>query len=112
MIAAFVIYHLLDLTAGWGHPHFQEGDVYSNLIYGFQQIPVSIAYIVAIGLLCLHLNHGIYSMFQTLGLAHPKYTPRIKATAAALSILLFLGYISIPVAVLSGLVGLNGPERL
>ncbi len=106
MIAAFVIYHLLDLTIGAGHPHFAEGEVYANLVYGFQQIPVSIAYIVAIGLLCLHLNHGIYSLFQTLGWAHPKYMPRIKRAATVISILLFLGYISIPVSVMAGVIHL------
>ncbi len=112
MIAAFVVYHLLHLTVGAVHPDFSETDVYSNVVYGFQQWPVSLAYIVAIGLLCLHLSHGIYSMFQTLGLAHPRHTPRIKAAARTLSTLIFLGYISIPVAVLTGLVAPNGPTRL
>ena len=106
MIAAFVIYHLLHMTFGVAHPRFEEGDVYANLVYGFQQIPVSIAYIVAIAFLCLHLNHGIYSMFQTLGAAHPKYTPRIKRAAAIISIVIFLGYISIPVGVMAGVVRL------
>lgn len=104
MIAAFAIYHLMDLTVGAGHPHFSETDVYSNLIYGFQHWPVALIYAIAIGLLCLHLNHGIYSMFQTLGLAHPRYTPKIKAAARGISILMFLGYVSIPAAVLAGIV--------
>jgi succinate dehydrogenase / fumarate reductase cytochrome b subunit len=106
MIAAFVIYHLLHMTAGVVHPDFQEGEVYANLVYGFQQPAVSIAYIVAIAFLCLHLNHGIYSIFQTLGAAHPKYMPRIKRTAAIISILLFLGYISIPISVMAGIIHL------
>jgi len=106
MIAAFVIYHLLHMTAGVVHPDFQEGEVFANLVYGFQQIPVSIAYIVAIAFLCLHLNHGIYSTFQTLGAAHPKYMPRIKRAAAVISILLFLGYISIPISVMAGIIHL------
>ena len=106
MIAVFVIYHLLHMTIGVAHPGFQQGQVYANLVYGFQQIPVSIAYIVAIAFLCLHLNHGIYSMFQTLGAAHPKYMPRIKRAAAIISILLFLGYISIPISVVAGVIHL------
>ena len=106
MIAAFVIYHLLHMTAGVVHPDYQEGEVFANLVYGFQQIPVSIAYIVAIAFLCLHLNHGIYSTFQTLGAAHPKYMPRIKRAAAVISILLFLGYISIPISVMAGIIHL------
>jgi succinate dehydrogenase / fumarate reductase, cytochrome b subunit len=102
-IAAFVVYHLLHLTLGTAHPDFSEHDVYANVVHGFQQWPVSLAYVVAIGLLCLHLNHGIYSMFQSLGFTHPCYTPRIRAAAAAVSILFFLGYVSIPAAVLTGI---------
>lgn len=106
MIAAFIIYHLLHFTVGAVHPRFVEGDVYANLVYGFLQWPVSLAYAIAIGLLCLHLNHGIYSIFQTLGLAHPKYMPGIKKAAMAISILFFVGFVSIPAAVLTGFVHL------
>ncbi len=112
MIAAFIVYHLLHLTVGAVHPDFSETDVYSNIVYGFQQWPVSIAYIVAVGLLCLHLSHGISSLFQTLGIAHPKYTPRIQAAARTIAILLFIGFASIPVAALTGLLMPNGPTRL
>ncbi len=112
MIAAFVIYHLLHLTVGAVHPNFSDTDVYSNVIYGFRQWPVSVAYVIAIGLLCLHLRHGIYSMFQTLGFAHPRHTPRIKKAATVISTLIFLGYISIPAAVIAHvLVPFNGVER-
>ncbi|MEP6715110.1 MAG: succinate dehydrogenase cytochrome b subunit [Terriglobia bacterium] len=106
MIAAFVIYHLLHFTVGIVHPRFTEGDVYANLVYGFSQWPVSLAYAIAIGLLCLHLNHGLFSIFQTLGLAHPKYMPGIKKGAMAISILFFVGFVSIPAAVLAGIVHL------
>jgi succinate dehydrogenase / fumarate reductase cytochrome b subunit len=112
MIAAFVIYHLLHLTTGTVHPQFSETDVYSNVVYGFQQWPVSVAYIVAMALLCMHLNHGIYSMFQTLGLAHPRYTPRIKGTARVIALVYFAGFSAIPVAVLSGVLSPAGPLRL
>jgi len=111
MIAAFIVYHLLHLTVGTVHPLFSEEDVYANVVYGFSQWPVSMAYVVAIGLLCLHLNHGIYSLFQTLGLAHPRYMAKIKAGAAAISIIFFAGYVSIPAAVLLGLLR-TGPVRL
>jgi succinate dehydrogenase / fumarate reductase, cytochrome b subunit len=112
MIAAFVVYHLLHLTVGAVHPQFSETDVYSNVVYGFQQWPVSLAYIVAIGLLCLHLSHGISSMFQSLGIAHPRHTPRIKAAARVIALLFFIGYVSIPFAALTGLLSPNGPTRL
>ncbi len=112
MIAAFIVYHLLHLTVGALHPEFSETDVYSNVINGFERWPVSLVYTIAIGLLCLHLRHGIYSMFQSLGIAHPGYTPRIKFFANAISILFFLGYVSIPAAVMSGMLAPNGPMRL
>jgi succinate dehydrogenase / fumarate reductase cytochrome b subunit len=107
VILAFVIYHLLHFTVGAVHPHFSEQDVYSNVVYGFLQWPVSLAYIVAVGLLCLHLSHGIWSMFQTLGFTHPRYTPRIRSAARAIAILFFVGYASIPLGVLTGVVRLS-----
>ena len=54
-------------------------------------------------LLCMHLYHGIWSMFQSMGLAHPRYTPVIKRGAAIIAILIAVGNISIPLAVMSGL---------
>jgi succinate dehydrogenase / fumarate reductase cytochrome b subunit len=107
VIAAFVVYHLLHMTLGTVHPHYSETDVYSNIVYGFLQWPVSVSYIVAVGLLCLHLRHGIYSVFQTLGFNHPRYTPRIKGAATVISVLYFAGYASIPLAVLTGVVRLS-----
>jgi succinate dehydrogenase / fumarate reductase cytochrome b subunit len=107
VILAFVIYHLLHFTVGVVHPRFSETDVYSNLVYGFLQWPVALAYMVAVGLLCLHLSHGISSMFQTMGFNHPKHTPRIKAGANLIAGALFLGYASIPLGVLTGVIRLS-----
>ena len=61
-------------------------------------------YILAIVLLCVHLYHGLWSMFQSLGLSHPKYTPKLKKGAAIFAILIAIGNCSIPVAVMTGLV--------
>jgi succinate dehydrogenase / fumarate reductase, cytochrome b subunit len=110
VILAFVVYHLLHLTLGAVHPHFSEHDVYSNLVYGFMQWPVSLSYIVAVGLLCVHLSHGISSMFQTLGISHPVHTPRIRRAARAIAILFFLGYASIPIGVLTGIIRLSSMD--
>jgi len=104
IILAFVIYHLLDFTFGTVNPNFQEGDVYANVIASFQLIPVSAFYIVAMLLLCMHLYHGLWSMFQSLGFSHPRYTPVLKRSAAVVAILIAAGNISIPVSVLAGLV--------
>ncbi len=106
IVAAFIVYHLLHFTFGTVHPNYREGHVYENVVYGFQRIPVSLAYIVAMILLCMHLYHGLFSMFQSLGVSHPSYTPRIKRFAAVAAILIAAGNISIPIAVMTGLVHL------
>jgi len=106
IILAFVIYHLLHLTFGLVHPGgpFNAHDVYNNVVYGFQFWPVSVFYIVAMIMLCFHLYHGLWSMFQTMGLSHPVYTPVIRVLAKVVAILIALGNISIPVAVLAGVI--------
>ena len=73
IILLFVIYHLLHFTTGTVHPSFIEGDIYHNFVAGFQSVPVSLFYIVAMLALGLHLRHGVWSMFQTLGVSHPRY---------------------------------------
>lgn len=103
IIAAFVVYHLLDFTFGTVNPGFQEGEVYGNMIRSFQVPAISAFYIIAMALLCLHLFHGVWSMFQSLGMQHPRYTPMLRRFAAVSSILIFLGFISIPISVLTGL---------
>jgi succinate dehydrogenase / fumarate reductase cytochrome b subunit len=106
IILAFIIFHLLQFTAGVLHPHatFVEGHVYANLVSGFQVWWVSAWYIFAMCLLGLHLSHGIWSMFQSVGLAHPRHTPLLRNAARAIAILIVLGYISIPISVLLGFV--------
>jgi succinate dehydrogenase / fumarate reductase cytochrome b subunit len=108
MIAAFVIYHLMDLTVGAANTvQYQDLHAYENLVYSFRRVPVSAFYVVAMILLGMHLYHGIWSMFQTLGFSHPRYTPVLKRASAYVAILLTAGFISIPIAVLTGLVGSN-----
>ena len=108
MIAAFVVYHLLDLTTGVaGAIQFRELRAYENLVYSFRRLPVSAFYIVGMILLGMHLYHGLWSIFQTVGFSHPRYTPIIKHGAAWVAVLMAAGFISIPIAVLTGLVGSN-----
>lgn len=104
LIAAFIVYHLMHFTLGVGGTPYDPNDAYGNLVAGFQVWPIAIAYIIAMGLLCLHLRHGLYSFLQTLGLNHPAYTPKVKTAASAIAILVFLGFASIPAAVLLGVV--------
>src|SRR6201996_95387 len=106
IVLAFVIFHLLHLTAGYIHPGaaFIEGDVYHNVVAGFHVWWVSVWYIFAIILLGLHLRHGIWSMFQSLGMNHPRHTPILKSTAWVVALVIVLGYISIPISVMLGVV--------
>jgi succinate dehydrogenase / fumarate reductase, cytochrome b subunit len=99
IIAAFVIYHLMQFTFGVGGTAYEQFDAYGNVINGFRVPVVSGFYILAIGLLCLHLRHGLWSMFQTLGFVHPRYMPRIKTAAGFIAFVIFCGFVSIPIAV-------------
>jgi len=102
ILAAFIVYHLLHLTLGAGGLPFQEGRVYDNVLAGFRVIPVSIAYIVATVLLGMHLRHGLWSMFQSLGVGNPRYSAGLRRFATVFSILVTLGFVSIPIAVMAG----------
>jgi succinate dehydrogenase / fumarate reductase, cytochrome b subunit len=104
VILVFVVFHLLHLTTGTVHPQFVPLNAYDNLIYGLRVVPVGLFYIVAMILVGMHLSHGIWSMFQSVGFSHPKYTPLIKKFAAIFSWLLIAGFISIPIAILAGIV--------
>jgi succinate dehydrogenase / fumarate reductase cytochrome b subunit len=106
IILAFVIYHLLNFTFGSVHPGgpFVEGSVYNNAVTSFQLWPVSLFYIIAMVLLCMHLYHGLWSMLQSLGFSHPVYTPWVQLLAKIFAVLIAIGYISIPVAVLAGII--------
>ena len=104
IIAAFVIFHLLHLTTGTIHPQFIPLHAYENLVTGFLVVPFALTYIVVMVLIGFHLSHGIWSMCQSLGLNHPRYTPKIKKLASVFSWVLIAGFISVPIAVLTGLV--------
>ena len=106
IVLAFIIFHLLQFTAGYVHPHatFAQGDVYQNVVSGFQVWYVSAWYIFAMILLGLHLSHGLWSMFQSVGIAHPRVSIYLKNAARSLAALIVLGYISIPISVLLGFI--------
>jgi succinate dehydrogenase / fumarate reductase cytochrome b subunit len=107
IVAAFVIFHVLHLTVGAVVPIQEIGpnepNVRANVITGFQNPAISGFYILAMILLCMHLYHGLWSMFQSLGFSHPRYTPKLKKGAALVAILIAIGNCSIPIAVLTGI---------
>jgi succinate dehydrogenase / fumarate reductase cytochrome b subunit len=104
IIAVFVIYHLLHFTSGSVHPQFDVHDVYRNVILGFRVWPVSVLYIIAMLALALHLWHGVWSLFQTLGLVNPRSDKILHRLAAMATLAIVIGFISIPVAVLAGFI--------
>jgi succinate dehydrogenase / fumarate reductase, cytochrome b subunit len=116
IVAAFVIYHLLHFTVqaravnltGQDFSAYLDTkgrhDVYRMMITGFSYPLVSGFYVLAIGLLCLHLSHGIAAMFQSVGFKNEAYGPSIDRFAKIGAWLIFLGYSSIPVAILLGYV--------
>ena len=106
VIALFVIGHLLHFTTGTIHPQFVELHAYENVVTGFSNPIVAALYIVAMILVAFHLSHGIWSMFQSIGFSHPRYTPMLKKFAAVFSWLLIAGFISVPIAVMAGMVRL------
>ena len=107
VIALFVIGHLLHFTTGTIHPQFVELHAYENVVTGFANPIAAGLYIVAMILVGFHLSHGIWSMFQSIGFSHPRYTPLIKKFAGVFSWILIAGFISVPIAVLAGIVRIS-----
>jgi len=112
IVLAFIIYHIAHFTVRVTDRRFallkadplNHYDVYSMMVYGFQSIYVSSFYVLGLFLLALHLSHGSSSFFQSLGLNNKTLTPRLAFGGRVFAWLLFLGYTSIPIAVLLGLV--------
>lgn len=105
LLLAFVVYHLMHFTFGNSHPQFEELQVQHNVVSGFLEWPVAVSYIVAMIFLGMHLRHGLWSMFQSLGISHPRYTPALETFATVFAVVVVLGNVSIPIAVLAGLIG-------
>jgi succinate dehydrogenase / fumarate reductase cytochrome b subunit len=104
----FILYHIGDLTFGALHPtmiaSYREGDVYRNLLGDFQLWYIAVIYIAAVLALGLHLYHAVWSMAQTLGLTYPRASRAWRKAALFFSLALTIGNITIPVAILTGLV--------
>jgi succinate dehydrogenase / fumarate reductase cytochrome b subunit len=97
-ILAFLVFHLMDFT--WGvHPQYVRGDVYHNLVVGFQRWPVVVVYMVAMLCLGMHLYHGTWSTFQTLGIIRTRWRPFIRRFALALALVISVGYAVVPLGV-------------
>ena len=115
IIASFIVYHLLHFTAQVPQinftgtdfdqlyePNTGGSDIFAMIVCGFSVWYVALFYLIAMGLLCLHLGHGVAAMFQSLGLRNHTWAPRIALFARVASVAIFIGYASIPVSVQLG----------
>ena len=105
ILALFIVYHLLHLTAGavgFRPGEFHHLSVSHNVVAGFSVWYVALFYILAMACLCLHLDHGIWSMLQTLGWNNARTTRALQTLSRGVAFLVFVGFISVPVAVLAG----------
>ena len=110
VVLAFLVWHLLDLTFGvvntvGADGEFVRDEVYANVVRSFERWPVALFYIVANLLLGLHLSHGAWSIFQSLGWNNPRFNKWRQALATAFATIVVVGNVSFPVAVMAGIVG-------
>lgn len=104
IVGLFTVYHLMDLSWGNANPDFQRGEVYHNLVVSFQQPLVAIVYILSNLALGLHVYHGAWSLFQSMGWNHPRFNHWRRWFAGGFAIFLTAGFIAVPIAVMVGLV--------
>ncbi len=103
LILAFIIYHVLHMTTGTVHSSFEEGAVYHNLVTGLKGV-YGLIYIIAMVLLSFHLWHGVWSLMLTLGLPEGRYQSLGRKFATIFTVLVTLGFITVPLAVMTGLI--------
>jgi succinate dehydrogenase / fumarate reductase cytochrome b subunit len=106
-IALFVVFHLAHFTWGVIHPGYTyvRGAVYNNVVGSFQEWWMTLIYVLMMVALALHLYHGTWSMFQTMGWNNRRWNTLVRRVTAAVSLIIFLGFISVPIAVYAGAVG-------
>lgn len=104
ILAVFIVYHLMHLTTGQAHPNFDPANPYANFVNGFKVPAAAGFYIVAQLCLGLHMWHGVWSVTQSLGLAHPRYDSLRRSFATGLTFLVVGVNISYPIAVLTGFI--------
>lgn len=103
VILLFIVFHLLHLTLGTVLEGFVHGEVYANLHRAFRSPLTVFMYIIAMAALGLHLRHGLWSFLQTLGLDNPDRNKCIRLGAAGLSVVIVLGFLSVPLAIYFGI---------
>ena len=103
IVLLYLLFHLADLTWGWWlGDDYVRGDIYHNVNESLSSVPVAIIYVVANVVLAIHIFHGAWSMFQSLGMNHPRFNPWRKGLAIGLAALVFVGNSIMPIAVMAG----------
>ncbi len=113
IVFLFVFWHLADLTWGFANNvgvgaadgEFSRSDAYGNVVRSFERVPVAVLYIVANIALGIHLFHGVWSLFQSMGWNNPKFKEWRRHISVAFATLIVVGNVSFPIAVLAGIVG-------
>ncbi len=105
ILGLFLVWHLLDLTAGVTNPDFDKGGPYHNVVVDFQVWWINVIYIVGLLMVGLHINHGFWSATRTLGLRprHGRDTA-LRITGSVLAAVITLGFLAVPIGVMTGLV--------
>ncbi len=105
IVLLYLLFHLADLTWGWWlGDEYVRGDIYHNVTESMSSLPVAIIYIVANIALAIHIFHGTWSMFQSLGLNNPKFNDLRRGIARGLAAVILIGNLSFPIAVQAGLI--------
>jgi succinate dehydrogenase / fumarate reductase, cytochrome b subunit len=105
IVLAFLLFHLSDLTWGFANPDFVRGDAYANVTASLERVPVAIFYILANIALGIHLFHGGWSLFQSMGWSNPRFNEWRRGFAVGFAAIIVIANCSFPIAVLAGIVG-------
>lgn len=105
ILALFIVWHLLDLTTLTVNENAQPGRPYENVVATFSTWYGNVIYLVAMLAVGLHVRHGFWSAAQTLGVGNARRDRILKTVANGLALVLTAGFISVPVAVMTGVVG-------
>jgi succinate dehydrogenase / fumarate reductase cytochrome b subunit len=105
IVGLYLVFHLADLTWGWGPWYdWERGAVQANVVNSLSNPGIAAIYIVANVALSVHIFHGAYSMFQSLGINSPQYNYLRRHIARALAVIILIGNVSFPIAVLTSIV--------
>ncbi len=108
IVLLFLAWHLADFTWGWFNPGFERGAVYRNMDASLSRIPVAALYVVANIALGIHLFHGTWSLFQSMGWNNPRFNRWRRGLATGIATAIVVGNVSFPIAVVAGIVEVPG----